>query len=62
MTGTPLTFTMSGTGLFNLDAWMAQTFGLTERFKMEIHGDAFSITNTPQFSNPNRNPDDANDF
>lgn len=51
---------INGPGLFNLDASMAKTFSLTERFKLEVRGEAFSITNTPQFNNPNTNLGDAN--
>ena len=42
----------SGPGFFNLDASMFKTFSITERFKLEIRGEAFSVTNTPQFGNP----------
>ncbi len=42
----------SGPGFFNLDASLFKTVKLTERFNLEIRGEAFSITNTPQFSNP----------
>jgi hypothetical protein len=42
----------SGPGFFNLDASIFKIFALTERLKMEIRGESFGITNTPQFSNP----------
>jgi hypothetical protein len=43
---------ISGPGFFNLDASLFKIFSLTERFKLELRGEAFSVTNTPQFSNP----------
>ncbi len=49
-----------GPGLFNMDGSLFKTFSLTERFKLEIRGEAFSVTNTPQFGNPNTNLGDAN--
>lgn len=49
----------NGPGFFNLDASLFKVFNLTERFKMEIRGEAFSVTNTPQFGNPNTNLGDA---
>jgi hypothetical protein len=41
-----------GPGFFNLDASLFKTFSITERFKLELRGEAFSVTNTPQFNNP----------
>jgi hypothetical protein len=32
----------------------------TERYVLELHGDAFNVTNTPQFTNPDGNLTDAN--
>ena len=49
----------NGPGFFNLDASLFKIFNLTERFKLEIRGEAFSITNTPQFGNPGTNLGDA---
>jgi hypothetical protein len=42
----------SGPGFFNLDASMFKTFTFVERYKLEIRGESFGVTNTPQFSNP----------
>ncbi len=50
----------NGPGFFNLDASLFKIFALTERVKMELRAEAFSVTNTPQFSNPNSNLGDAN--
>ena len=51
---------LDGPGFFNLDASLFKIFNVTERFKLELRGEAFSITNTPQFNNPNTNLGDAN--
>jgi hypothetical protein len=51
---------ISGPGFFNLDASLFKLINLTERFKMEVRGEALSITNTPQFSNPNTTLGNAN--
>lgn len=42
----------SGPGFFNLDASLFKIFHVTERWRAEIRGEAFGVTNTPQFSNP----------
>jgi len=45
---------LTGPGLFNLDANVSRTFGFkSERIKLQIVGEAFNLTNTPSFSNPN---------
>lgn len=44
---------ISGPGFFNLDLSLFKVFSLAERFKLEVRGESFGITNTPQFSNPN---------
>lgn len=41
-----------GPGLFNLDASIFRNFDLDERFKLQFRGEAFGLTNTPQFANP----------
>ena len=46
---------MTGPGFFDLDASLFKLVRFTERFNLEIRGEAFSITNTPQFSNPGTN-------
>jgi outer membrane receptor protein involved in Fe transport len=44
---------LSGPGLFRLDFSLFKIFSFTERFKLEIRGESFDLTNTPAFSNPN---------
>jgi len=43
---------LRGPGLFNLDTSLFRDFKLTERFKLQFRAEAFSVTNTPHFSNP----------
>jgi hypothetical protein len=38
-----------------LDASLVKVIRYKERFSFEIRGEAFGVTNTPQFSNPNAN-------
>jgi outer membrane receptor protein involved in Fe transport len=42
-----------GPGFFNLDAALFRNFPIRERMGLELRAEAFSITNTPQFSLPN---------
>lgn len=46
---------LRGPGFFNLDARIARTFDLMKegKLKLQLIGDAFSVTNHPNFSNPN---------
>ena len=41
-----------GPGLFGLNLSLFKHFKVTERFNVEIRGEAFQITNSPQFNNP----------
>ena len=43
---------LSGPGFFGLDASLFKNVEITERMKLQIRGEAFSLTNTPQFGNP----------
>jgi hypothetical protein len=43
---------LRGPGLFNLDTSLFRDFKLTERLKLQMRLEAFSVTNTPHFSNP----------
>ena len=42
-----------GPGYFEMDLSLAREFRLTERFGLQVRADAFSLTNTPHFANPN---------
>jgi len=46
-------FKFTGPRFFNLDAAMFKRFPVTERIGLEIRAEAFSITNTPHFDQPN---------
>jgi hypothetical protein len=35
-----------------MDTSLHRVFPIGERFRFELRGDAFNVTNTPQFSNP----------
>src|SRR6202035_4328652 len=41
-----------GPALFALNASLFKHFKITERFDLELRGEGFQITNTPQFGNP----------
>ncbi len=43
---------MSGPGLFALNASLFKSFKIGERVNMDVRGEAFNLTNTPQFANP----------
>ena len=43
---------ISGPGFVDLDASVVKLITFRERFKFELRGEAFGVTNTPQFSNP----------
>jgi hypothetical protein len=51
---------MSGPNFFNADASLFKIFNFTERIRMELRGEAFSVTNTPQFSRPQTDVSNAN--
>ncbi len=44
-----------GPGFFNLDASLFKVIRARERYSLELRAEAFGVTNTPQFSNPNTN-------
>ena len=49
-----------GPGLRSADVSLQKNLQFTERYVLELHGDAFNITNTPQFTNPDGNINDSN--
>ncbi len=51
---------LRGPGYFNLDMSLMRNFRLTERFTFQFEADAFGLTNTPHFNNPNTNISGAN--
>ncbi len=46
-------YAFSGPGFFNFDAAAFRRVSIRERMGLEFRLEAFSVTNTPQFSNPN---------
>ena len=44
---------MRGPGLVNLDASVFRDFRLSEGWTMQFRAEAFNVTNTPAFNNPN---------
>lgn len=63
---TPATFgnagrdIIRGPGYFDLDANLFRDFKLREHLVFQFEADAFSLTNTPHFGNPDANITDAN--
>jgi outer membrane receptor protein involved in Fe transport len=51
---------LRGPGYFNLDMSLFRNFKISERFTFQFEADAFSVTNTPHFNNPNSNISGAN--
>lgn len=51
--------TIRGPELKNYDFSLFRTFAVTERFKLEFRGEFYNLTNTPHFSNPDGNVNDA---
>ena len=47
--------TYSGPGLFALNGSISRRINLTERYRLDVRGEAFNLTNTAQFSNPSTN-------
>jgi hypothetical protein len=53
--GTASRNSLRGPGAADLDLGLARGFALTERFRFELRGEAFNLTNTPAFANPANN-------
>lgn len=51
-----------GPGQRAADVSLQKNLQLTERYVLELHGDAFNITNTPQFTNPNTSLNNTSTF
>ena len=52
--------TMRGPGVVNMDTSLFRTFKLTERFDLQFRAEAFNLSNTPHFNNPNGNANNGN--
>ena len=44
---------MRGPGVVNLDMGLFRTFKVTQPFEMQFRAEAFNVTNTPHFGQPN---------
>ncbi|MCB1019226.1 MAG: hypothetical protein KDC27_04825, partial [Acidobacteria bacterium] len=44
---------LRGPGLINVDMGVFRKFNVNERISVQLRGEAFNISNTPHFSNPN---------
>ncbi len=51
---------INGPGFWNLDASIFRNFQITERFKLQIRGEALSAVNTPNWNNPNTDINSSN--
>ena len=52
--------TMRGPGVVNMDSSLFRTFKLTEKFNLQFRAEAFNLSNTPAFANPNGNVNSSN--
>jgi hypothetical protein len=52
--------TMRGPGVVNLDASLFRTFKLSPKFDLQFRAEAFNVSNTPHFANPNGNVNSSN--
>jgi hypothetical protein len=52
--------TMRGPGVVNMDLSLFRTFKLTEKLNLQFRAEAFNLSNTPHFSNPNGNVNSSN--
>ena len=52
----------TGAGVKTLDLAVSKNFSITERYKMQLQGQAFNLANTPQFSQPDGNLNDGGGF
>jgi hypothetical protein len=58
--GTCGTGVLRGPGLINLDMGVFRSFRITERVGLQFRGEAFNVSNTPHFSNPNADVSSSN--
>jgi hypothetical protein len=52
--------TMRGPGVVNLDMSLFRTFKLAPTLDLQVRAEAFNVTNTPHFGNPNGNINSSN--
>ena len=52
--------TMRGPGVVNTDLSLFRTFKIREKLNLQFRGEAFNLSNTPHFGNPNSNRNSSN--
>jgi hypothetical protein len=52
--------TMRGPGVVNTDLSLFRTFKIMEKLNLQFRGEAFNLSNTPHFGNPNGNRNSSN--
>jgi hypothetical protein len=52
--------TLRGPGLINLDMGVFRRFNVNERISVQVRGEAFNLSNTPHFGNPNADVSSGN--
>ena len=52
-------YPISGAGSWSLDASIFRTFSFSERYQVQLRGEAFGIANTPIWNNPDRSINDS---
>jgi hypothetical protein len=52
--------TMRGPGVVNMDLGLFRTFKLTEKFNLQFRAEAFNLSNTPHFTNPDGDANSSN--
>ena len=52
--------TMRGPGVVNMDASLFRTFSINRQVKLQFRAEAFNVSNTPHFANPNGNVNSSN--
>jgi hypothetical protein len=53
---------LRGPGLVSVDAALFRNFRLTEKWKLQFRAEAFNVSNTPHFGNPNTSVSTASSF
>ena len=52
--------TMRGPGVVNMDLGLFRAFKLTEKFDLQFRAEAFNLSNTPHFTNPDGDVNSSN--
>ena len=51
---------LRGPGLINVDLGVFRRIRITERIDLQVRGEAFNVSNTPHFANPNTDVSQGN--